>query len=159
MMEAVLVSGIAFDKDQASVTVSNVPDKPGISAQIFAPLDAAGIVVDMILQKASNDGITDMTFTCSRKDLQKAINIMEQISKQMNAGDIISNSNIAKVSIIGVGMRNHSGVAARAFDALFKENINILMISTSEIKISIIIEEKYTELAVRTLHDAFELGK
>ncbi len=158
MMEAVLVSGIAFDKDQSSVTISNVPDKPGISAAIFAPLDANGIVVDMIIQKAGNDGLTSMTFTCSRKDLKKAVTIMEEVSSNIGAGEVTTNSNISKVSVIGVGMRNHSGVAARAFDALAKENINILMISTSEIKISLVIEEKYTELAVRTLHDAFELG-
>ncbi len=159
MMEEVLVSGIAFDKDQASVTITNIPDKPGISASIFTPLDAAGIVVDMIIQKASQDGITDMTFTCSRKDLKKAIAIMEELSREIQAGEILSNTNIAKVSIIGVGMRSHSGVAARAFTALHKENINIIMISTSEIKTSMVIEEKYTELAVRTLHDVFELGK
>ncbi len=158
MMEAVLVSGIAFDKDQASVTITSVPDKPGISAAIFTPLDAKGIVVDMIIQKASLDGLTDMTFTCSRKDLKKAIAVMEEVSKDMGAGEIRSDSNIAKVSIIGVGMRSHSGVAARAFTSLANENINILMISTSEIKTSIVIDEKYTELAVRTLHDAFDLG-
>ncbi len=159
MMEAVLVSGIAFDKDQASVTITNIPDKPGISAAIFSPLDANGIVVDMIIQKASQDGITDMTFTCSRKDLKKAIAIMEELSASINAGEVLSNTNIAKVSIIGVGMRSHSGVAARAFTALHKENINIIMISTSEIKTSMVIDEKYTELAVRTLHDVFELDK
>ena len=158
MMESVLVSGIACDKDQALITIYEIPDVPGVSAKIFSPLDKGGIVVDMIVQKTSRDGITDMSFTCSRKDLKRALTLMEQIKDELKAHSVDSNTNISKVSIIGVGMRNHSGIAARAFDSLYKENINISMISTSEIKVSLIIEESVTELAVKTLHDAFDLG-
>ncbi len=156
-MEAVLVSGIAYDKDQARVTLQGVPDNPGIAAAIFGPLSENGILVDMIIQNTSRDGITDMTFTVSRKDLQKTLQLTEEISKKVSAKNVIHDVNVAKVSAIGVGMRNHSGVAASAFDALQKENINILMISTSEIKITLLIEEKYVELAVRILHDRFGL--
>ncbi len=158
MMESVLVSGIAFDKDQARVTIMEVPDKPGVSATIFNALDQSNIIVDMIIQKTSKDGYTDMTFTCSRKDLKRALTVMEDMKTKIGSQGFESDTNISKVSVIGVGMRNHSGVAAKAFAALAKENINILMISTSEIKISMVIEEKYTELAVRTLHDEFNLG-
>lgn len=159
MMETVLVSGIAFDRDQARVTLCDVPDRPGISAHIFSALDEGSIIVDMIVQKTSRDNVTDMTFTCSRKDLKNALRIIEDIKKDIGVEKVESDTGVSKVSVIGVGMRNHSGVAARAFDSLYKENINILMISTSEIKISILIDEKYTELAVRTLHKAFELGE
>jgi aspartate kinase len=158
-MENVLVSGIAYDKDQALITLCAVPDRPGVSAGIFGPLDQAKITVDMIVQNPSQGGVTDMTFTVSRKDLQKAMAVVEASREKFGAREILYNSNVCKVSVIGVGMRNHSGVASLAFDALYRENINILMISTSEIKISCLIEEKYTELAVRTLHDAFELDK
>ncbi len=158
MMETVLVSGIAFDKDQARITLLGIPDRPGISAAIFSALDDGGIIVDMIVQKASSDSITDMTFTCSRKDLKRAITVMEKVQKEIGAKSLESDSDVAKVSVIGVGMRNHSGVAARAFSILAQENINIHIISTSEIKISILIDEKYGELAVRSLHDGFELG-
>ncbi len=156
-MEAVLVSGIAYDKDQARVTLQGVPDNPGIAAAIFGPLSERGILVDMIIQNTSRDGITDMTFTVSRKDLQKTLQLTEEIAQKVKADGVIHDVNVAKVSAIGVGMRNHSGVAASAFDALQKENINILMISTSEIKVTILIEEKYVELAVRILHDRFGL--
>ncbi len=156
-MEAVLVSGIAYDKDQARVTLHGVPDNPGIAAAIFGPLSEKGILVDMIIQNTSRDGITDMTFTISRKDLQNTLNLMEEISKKIGAMEVMHDTHVAKVSAIGVGMRNHSGVAAAAFEALQQENINILMISTSEIKITILIEEKYVELAVRILHDKFGL--
>ncbi len=159
MMESVLVSGIAFDKDQARVTLIGIPDKPGVSAAIFGPLDEAGIIVDMIVQNAGTNGTTEMTFTCSRKDLKRAIQVMESVKDEIGGDILEGDTSIAKVSVIGVGMRNHSGVAARAFAALHKENINIIMISTSEIKISLLVEEKYGELAVRTLHDAFGLGK
>ncbi len=158
-MEAVLVSGIAYDKDQARVTLLGVPDKPGISAAIFSPLAKAGILVDMIVQKASRDGITDLTFTVSRKDLKRTLPIVEALKESLGGTGVDTADNVSKISLIGVGMRNHSGVAAKAFAALHNENINILMISTSEIKISCLIDEKYTELAVCTLHDAFELGK
>ncbi|SHN49574.1 aspartate kinase [Desulfovibrio litoralis] len=156
IMEHVLVSSIAYDKDQARVTLRSVPDTPGVAAKIFSPLADAGIVVDMIVQNPSRDGVTDMTFTTPRKDIKKTIAIAEDICKKLGGNaELTYDLNVAKVSAIGVGMRNHSGVAAIAFAALQKENINIMMISTSEIKISILIEEKYIELAVRTLHDMF----
>jgi aspartate kinase len=158
-MEDVLVSGIAYDKDQARVTLAHVTDKPGISAAIFSPLAAEGILVDMIVQNPSKNGQTDMTFTVPRGDLQKTLQIMEELRAEIGAEDIYHDTQVCKISVIGVGMRNHSGVASKAFKALHGENINILMISTSEIKITCLIEEKYTELAVRTLHDAFELDK
>ena len=156
-MEALLVSGIAFDKDQARVTLHDLPDVPGIAAAIFGPLSEAGILVDMIIQNTSQDGHTDITFTISRKDLKKTLDLMNQVSEKTGATEVAHDINVAKVSAIGVGMRNHSGVAARAFSALNREGINILMISTSEIKITILIEEKYLELAVRILHDTFGL--
>lgn len=156
-MEAVLVSGIAYDKDQARVTLRKVPDVPGMAAALFGPLSEKGILVDMIVQNTGNDGHTDMTFTISRKDLQKTLEIVQEIAQNIGATEVIYDENVAKVSAIGVGMRNHSGVAARAFAALTQEGINILMISTSEIKITILIQERYVELAVRILHDAFGL--
>lgn len=158
-MEHVLVSGIALDRDQARITLRSCPDRPGVSAGIFGPLSQANVTVDMIVQNPSREGVTDMTFTVSRKELKKALAVVEGLKGSMNGMEILHDANVCKVSVIGVGMRNHAGVAAQAFDALFRENINILMISTSEIKISCLIEEKYTELAVRTLHDAFDLGK
>ena len=156
-MEAVLVSGIAYDKDQARVTLHDLPDVPGVAAAIFGPLSEKGVLVDMIVQNTSLDGHTDMTFTISRKDLKQTLAIMDEVKERTGATDVVSDVNVAKVSAIGVGMRNHSGVAARAFSALTQEGINILMISTSEIKITILIQEKYVELAVRILHDTFGL--
>ena len=156
-MEALLVSGIAFDKDQARVTLHGLPDVPGIAAAIFGPLSEAGILVDMIVQNTSLDGHTDITFTVSRKELKKTLELMNEVAKKTGATEVAHDVNVAKISAIGVGMRNHSGVAARAFSALNREGINILMISTSEIKITILIEEKYLELAVRILHDTFGL--
>jgi aspartate kinase len=156
-MEHVMVSGIAYDKDQARITLRSVPDRPGVAASIFGPLAEAKLSVDMIVQNPSRGGVTDMNFTVSRKDLKRALSIMEQVREKFGGLEILHEANVAKVSAIGVGMRNHSGVAAKTFAALQNENINIIMISTSEIKISCIIEEKYTELAVRTLHDAFGL--
>lgn len=158
-MEAVLVSGIAYDKDQARVTLRNIPDRPGVAASIFGPLSASNIVVDMIVQNPSREGVTEMTFTVPRKDLKRTLALMEEIREATGASEVLHDINVCKVSAIGVGMRNHCGVAAKAFAALQAENINILMISTSEIKITCLIEEKYTELAVRTLHDAFGLNK
>jgi len=159
-MEHVLVSGIALDRDQARVTLRNCPDRPGVSARIFGPLSEANVTVDMIVQNPSRDGVTDMTFTVARKELKNALAIVEGTQLDgMASIEAIHDSNVCKVSVIGVGMRNHAGVAAKAFDVLARENINILMISTSEIKISCLIEEKYAELAVRTLHDAFQLGE
>lgn len=156
-MEHIMVSGIAYDKDQARITLRDVHDTPGVAASIFGPLAEARLSVDMIVQTPSRDGVTDMNFTVSRKDLKRALDIMASVSKGVGGLEVLYDDNVSKISAIGVGMRNHSGVAAKAFDALRRENINIIMISTSEIKISCLIEEKYTELAVRTLHDAFGL--
>ncbi|HJA77797.1 MAG TPA: aspartate kinase [Candidatus Desulfovibrio gallistercoris] len=156
-MEALLVSGIAYDKDQARVTLHEVPDVPGIAAAVFGPLSEKGVLVDMIVQNTSLDGHTDITFTVSRKDLNQTLAIMDEVARKIGASEVVHDVNVAKVSAIGVGMRNHSGVAARAFAALTQEGINILMISTSEIKITILIQEKYVELAVRILHDTFGL--
>lgn len=158
-MEAVLVSGIAYDKDQARLTLVGTPDHPGVSAAIFGPLAHNGIVVDMIIQTAGREGVTDMSFTMPRKDLPRALELMEQLKSELGFKSIESATDVAKVSVIGVGMRNHTGVASKTFAALYAENINILMISTSEIKISCLIEEKYTELAVSTLHETFGLDK
>ncbi len=158
-MEAAMVSGIAYDKDQARVTLVDVYDEPGIAAKIFEPIAAAGIVVDMIVQNPSREGRTDMTFTVPKGDIDKTVEIISKIKGEIGAKEVLTDRNVSKVSVIGVGMRNHSGVAAIAFSALKNENINILIISTSEIKISCLIEEKYTELAVRTLHEAFGLDK
>jgi len=158
-MENILISGISFDKNQAKITITGIPDSPGVAAKIFTPLGDSGIVVDMIVQNISIEGHTDMTFTVPRTDFKKSIIIMEEIAKNLGARDILSDDKITKVSLVGVGMKTHSGVATTMFKALAKEGINIMMISTSEIKISCVIEEKYTELAIRTLHDAFELGE
>lgn len=158
-MEHVLVSGIAYDKDQARITLRSVPDKPGVAFGIFAPLAKANVAVDMIVQNPSRDGVTDMTFTVARKDLKATLAIMEDVCKKIGNVDVLHDVNIAKVSAIGVGMRNHAGVAAKAFEALHNASINILLISTSEIKISCLIEEKFLEQAVRILHEAFNLDK
>ncbi|MCH5277340.1 MAG: aspartate kinase [Desulfovibrionaceae bacterium] len=157
MMEAVLVSGIAYDRDQVRVTLCGIPDQIGTSAAIFGPLAEGGILVDMIVQKASREGITDMTFTVSRKDLKRALAIVDKVRPAIGCREVEHDLNVAKVSVIGVGMRNHSGVAARAFAALARAGVNILMISTSEIKISCLIEEKLVDLAVNTLHEEFDL--
>lgn len=158
-MEYVLVSGIAYDKDQARVTIYDVLDQPGVASSIFGPIAEKGILVDMIIQNTSRDGHTDMTFTVSRKDLQKTLALLEGVRQDIGAKEIQSDIGVCKVSVIGVGMRNHSGVASRAFAAMARENINLLMLSTSEIKITMLIEDKYAELAVRTLHEEFELDK
>jgi len=158
-MEGALVSGIAYDKNQARITLVNVFDKPGIASQVFNPLANAEIVVDMIVQNFSKESRTDITFTVARAELENALEIIQGIQEDIGAESIHSDTNVAKVSVIGVGMRNHSGVAGIAFKSLQAENINIMIISTSEIKISCLVEEKYTELAVRTLHEAFELDK
>jgi len=158
-MEDVLVSGIAYDKDQCRITVRNVKDTPGVAAAIFAPIAEAGILVDMIIQNTGRDGHTDMTFTISRVHLDKTLSILDHLRPEISADEIQHDIHVCKVSVIGVGMRSHSGVASTMFTLLKKENINILMIATSEIKITCLIEEKYLELAVRTLHDAFGLGE
>lgn len=159
-MEAVLVSGIAYDKDQARVTVFDVLDQPGVSAAIFGAIADENILVDMIVQNTSREGRTDITFTVPRADLKRTLEILEaDVKPKIGAQEIQHDVGVCKVSAIGVGMRNHSGVASKAFTALAKENVNILMISTSEIKVTCLIEEKYLELAVHTLHEAFELDK
>jgi len=157
-MNDVLVSGVACDKNEAKITLIRVPDRPGLAAQIFGPIAAAHIVVDMIIQNASDDGTTDLTFTVPKADHKKARTIMEKMLPEIRAQGIKIDTDIAKVSVVGVGMRTHAGVAAKMFEVLARENINIEMISTSEIKISVVIGAKYTELAVRALHDAF-VGK
>lgn len=158
-METVLVSGIAYNKNEAKISVLKVPDTPGIAAKLFSPLSEANITVDMIIQNVSHDGFTDMTFTVPRTDFKKALKIVGDAAEKIGAEKVISNEKIAKVSIIGVGMRSHSGIASKMFATLAAEGVNIQMISTSEIKVSCIIDDKYTELAVRVLHDAFELGQ
>jgi aspartate kinase len=158
-MEAVLVSGITYNKDEAKISVMRVPDKPGIAAQIFSPLSHANITVDMIIQNVSHEGYTDLTFTVPKADFKKALKIIEETAKDVGAGGVSCDENIAKVSIVGVGMRSHSGVASKMFQTLSQEGINILMISTSEIKVSCVIGAKYSELAVRVLHEAFGLAK
>ncbi len=160
IMEQPVVTGIAYDKNQAKISIIKVPDKPGIAAKIFGKIADENISVDMIVQNISEDGkSTDLTFTVTKNEFNKALNIVKDIAKEIGAEDVQGDESISKISIIGVGMRSHSGVAAKMFQALAKENINIQMISTSEIKVSCVIEEKYTELAVRVLHDAFELDK
>lgn len=156
-MEKEIVSGVTSDKNQAKVTLIRVPDKPGVASRLFTPLSDRGIVVDMIIQNASIEGYTDLTFTVYKKDMREVREILDVVAKDVGAFSIEYDENISKISVVGVGMKSHSGVASRMFVALSKENINILMISTSEIKISCVIEEKYTELAVRVLHDAFGL--
>ncbi|KIH77091.1 aspartate kinase [Geoalkalibacter ferrihydriticus] len=158
-MEAVLVSGITYNKDEAKISVLRVADKPGIASQIFSPLSHANIAVDMIIQNVSHEGFTDLTFTVPKSDYKKALKILEETAKDVGAGGVQSDENIAKVSIVGVGMRSHSGVASKMFQTLSQEGINIHMISTSEIKISCVIDLKYCELAVRVLHEAFGLAK
>jgi len=158
-METVLVSGITYNKDEAKISVLRVPDKPGIAARIFSPLSLANITVDMIIQNVSHEGFTDLTFTVPKADFKKALKIVEETAKEVAAAAVTSDQNIAKVSIVGVGMRSHSGIASKMFQTLSKDGINILMISTSEIKVSCVVDSKYTELAVRVLHEAFGLGQ
>jgi aspartate kinase len=158
-MEKEVVCGVTYDRDQAKITVVRVPDRPGIAAQLFTPLAKDNIVVDMIIQNASIDGYTDLTFTVSRKDIRNAHKLVDEVAKDIGATKVEVDDDVAKVSIIGVGMVSHSGVAAKMFSTLAREGINILMISTSEIKISCVVQAKYTELAVSALHDAFGLDK
>ncbi len=154
-MEDILVSGVTHDRDQAKITLLRVPDRPGLAARVFGSIAGAGIVVDMIIQNASADGTTDLTFTVPRGDFEKALSMVKRDQDGIGAQGVTADTNVAKVSIVGLGMRSHAGVAARMFDVLAADGINIQMISTSEIKISVVVNEKYTELAVRALHDAF----
>jgi aspartate kinase len=158
-MERLVVSGITHDKNQARITLKKVPDQPGVAAKIFTPIAEEGIVVDMIIQNTRAEGKTDLTFTVPRANFKAALEMEKKIAEDIGAEDVFGDENIAKVSVIGVGMKDHSGVASKMFTALACENINIIMISTSEIRISCVIEEKYTELAVRVLHTAFGLDK
>ncbi|AWM58659.1 aspartate kinase [Pseudomonas songnenensis] len=156
-MEQPIISGIAFNRDEAKLTIRGVPDTPGVAFKILGPISAANVEVDMIVQNVAHDNTTDFTFTVHRNDYNNALQVLQGIAAEMGAREVIGDTDIAKVSIVGVGMRSHAGVASRMFEALAKENINIQMISTSEIKVSVVIEEKYLELAVRALHTAFEL--
>ena len=156
-MEQAVISGIAFNRDEAKITVLGVPDKPGVAFHILGPIADANIEVDMIIQNQSVDGKTDFTFTVSRNDYVKAMNVLEGEKQSLGAASVSGDAKVSKVSAVGVGMRSHVGVASQMFRTLSEEGINILMISTSEIKISVLIDEKYMELAVRALHKAFNL--
>ncbi|MDD5154611.1 MAG: aspartate kinase [Desulfovibrionales bacterium] len=157
-MEDRVVTGVTYNKSEARITLTKVPDKPGVAARIFTPISDANIAVDMIIQNTRASDLTDLTFTVPRADFRKAMEIVQRLGKEIGCERVMGDENIAKVSLIGLGMRNHVGIAGKMFGTLATHNINIMMISTSEIKISAIIDEKYTELAVRVLHDAFELG-
>jgi aspartate kinase len=157
-MEKAVISGVAAQRDEAKITVHGVPDKPGIAYAILGPIADAGINVDVIVQNVSHDGTTDLSFTVSRGDMKRALKMLnEQVKPAIKCKEITGDDRMAKVSIVGLGMRSHSGIAASMFRTLAEEGINIQMISTSEIKISVVIDEKYAELAVRVLHKAFEL--
>ena len=156
-MEKLIVTAVTHDKDQARITLKKVPDQPGIAAKIFTPITEAKIIVDMIIQNTRAEGQTDLTFSVPKASFQQALEMQKKIAAEIGDEDVFGDEEIAKVSVIGVGMKDHSGVASTMFQALAKENINIMMISTSEIRISCIIEEKYTELAMRSLHTAFGL--
>ncbi len=158
-MEEPIISGIAHSRDEAKLTIMGVPDIPGIASKILGPIAKANIDVDMIIQNIGSDGLTDFSFTVARSEYSKALAILQDIAKEMGARGANGDNKICKVSAVGVGMRSHPGVASQMFSALANENINIQMISTSEIKISVVIEEKYMELAIRTLHKAFSLDK
>lgn len=156
-MEQPLVSGIAFNRDEAKITITGIPDTPGVAARVLAPIGAANIEVDVIVQNVSEDNTTDLTFTTHRNDMERARDILEKVSSEVGAKNVVTDDGVAKVSVVGVGMRSHAGVASQMFEALAQDNINIQMITTSEIKICVIIEERYLELAVRSLHKAFDL--
>jgi aspartate kinase len=158
-MEEVVVTGVTHDRNQAKISILRVPDRPGIAGQVFGAVADANIVVDMIVQNISRDGFTDMSFTVPRADYQRAIEVLKQVASTVGAQGVVHDERVAKVSIVGVGMRSHSGVASRMFATLARESINIQMISTSEIAVSCVIGEKYAELAVRALHDTFEVGR
>lgn len=156
-VENPVISGIAFNRDEAKVTVKGVPDVPGVASRILVPVSEANIEVDMIIQNMSEDGSTDFTFTVHRNDYKKALQLLSELAAELNAESVSGTDDICKVSMVGVGMRSHAGVASKMFETLAKESVNILAITTSEIKISVVIEEKYLELAVRALHTAFGL--
>jgi aspartate kinase len=156
-MEQALISGIAHNRDEAKLTIIGVPDKPGIAFAILGPIADANIEVDMIVQNVGQDNTTDFTFTVHRNDYERALEILKKVAKSLGARDVTGDNRIVKISVVGVGMRSHAGIASRMFKALAGEGINIMMISTSEIKISVVVDEKYLELGVRTLHSAFGL--
>jgi aspartate kinase len=158
-MEQVVVSGVTYDRNQAKITLLGVPDRPGIAARLFGGIAKEHIVVDMIIQNISQEGLTDISFTVPTGDAKKAVALVKTLAREIGARDVELSEGIAKVSIVGVGMRSHSGVAATMFETLAREGINIMMISTSEIKISCVMDAKYVELAVRALHQAFGLGE
>lgn len=158
-MEKVVVSGVAYDKNQVKVTIQGVPDKPGVAAKIFNTISDNSVVVDMIIQNIGEGGLTDMSFTVPKTDAKKINEVMKKVVAEIGAKNVNIKEDVSKISIVGVGMRSHSGVAAKMFSAMAKEGINIMMISTSEIKISCVIDAKYTELAVRVLHETFEMDK
>ena len=156
-MEQAIISGIAFNRDEAQLTISGVPDKPGVASDILGPVTEANIEIDMIVQNVGEDGTTDFTFTVHRNDYDNALALLQKTGKNLGARKVKGNDAIVKISLVGVGMRSHAGIASSMFAALGKEGINILMISTSEIKISVVVDEKYLELGVRTLHSEFGL--
>ncbi len=157
-MESVLISGIAFNRDEAKLTIAGVPDQPGVATQILGPIAEANVEVDMIIQNIAGEGKTDFTFTVHRNDYEKALSLLQTTCQILGAREVTGDNQIVKVSLVGVGMRSHAGIANTMFEALAREGINIKMISTSEIKISVVVDEKYLELAVRTLHEVFELN-
>ena len=158
-MEGALISGIAFTKDEAEIMIKGVKDQPGVAGKILGPIGDAKIEVDMIVQNVGSDGLADFTFTVSRNTLKKALQVIEKNRKSMMYQSVISKSNIVKVSIVGVGMRSHAGIASKMFKCLAKNKVNIRMISTSEIKISVVIDQKNLEIAVKALHNEFKLDK
>jgi aspartate kinase len=155
VMERLVVSGVTYNRDEAKIRVRGVKDQPGAAARIFSPISDAGIVVDMIVQNVSQDGTTDVTFTVEKSSYAKALAIAQRVAEDIGAAAVEGDEGITKVSIVGLGMKDHAGVASKMFQVLANESINIQLITTSEIKVSVVIEEKYTELAVRTLHTAF----
>ncbi len=156
-MEQALISGIAFNRDEAKLTVLGVPDHPGVASQILVPISEANIEVDMIIQNVAADGTTDFTFTIHRNDYEKAKAVLEKVAAELGAREVVGDNKIVKISLVGVGMRSHAGIAGKMFELLAKEGINIRMISTSEIKVSVVVDEKYLELGVRALHSGFSL--
>jgi aspartate kinase len=158
-MEQPVVSGIAFNRDEAKISVRGVPDQPGVASRLLAPIGEANVEVDVIVQNLAADQTTDITFTVHRNDMNKARQIAQKVADELGAREVVADDSVVKVSVVGVGMRSHAGVASTMFKALAADNINIQMITTSEIKISVIIDEKYLELAVRSLHTAFGLDK
>ncbi len=159
-MEEVLISGIAFNRDEAQLTIQGVPDQPGVAARILGPIGEANLEIDMIIQNVSADGtMTDFTFTVHRNDYEKAVEVLNSVAEELGAREVSGDTKIVKISLVGVGMRSHAGIAGKMFQALAKEGINIRMISTSEIKISVVVDEKYLELGVRALHEAFALDQ